>query len=405
MPLVNAKCTNCGAELEVDGSKDTMICKYCGSAFVVEQAINNYNVTNNINAEVVNIYGGQSDFDIRAGKLTKYNGAATEVVIPNTVKIIGREAFMDCVALTSVKIPDSVTEIEENAFKNCSSITEVVIPNSVVSIGKEAFMDCSSMTKLTLSNSLKEINTAFNNCTSLTSVIIPEGVSILLGAFCGCSMLESVELPKSLKNIKDSESVNEIGWVESTDSFSFCKELKSIDFPDDIEEIIGFNRCEKLKSIKLPNNLKKIRGFNGCNELQSITIPANVELIYRAFNNCDNLMDVNKSENIKIEDSFRNTPYFGYESKGGCYVATCVYGSYDCPQVWTLRRFRDYSLSKTWYGRAFIRTYYTISPTIVKWLGDTEWFKKMWRGKLDKIVENLQEKGFDNTPYADMKWR
>ena len=28
---------------------------------------------------------------------------------------------------------------------------------------------------------------------------------------------------------------------------------------------------------------------------------------------------------------------------GGCYVATCIYGSYDCPQVWTLRRYRDYS--------------------------------------------------------------
>ena len=25
----------------------------------------------------------------------------------------------------------------------------------------------------------------------------------------------------------------------------------------------------------------------------------------------------------------------------GCYVATCVYGSYDCPEVWVLRRFRD----------------------------------------------------------------
>ena len=38
---------------------------------------------------------------------------------------------------------------------------------------------------------------------------------------------------------------------------------------------------------------------------------------------------------------------------GGCYVATCVYGSYDCPQVWTLRRFRDDTLGSTWYGRAF----------------------------------------------------
>ncbi len=30
--------------------------------------------------------------------------------------------------------------------------------------------------------------------------------------------------------------------------------------------------------------------------------------------------------------------------KGACYVAACVYVSYDCPQVWTLRPFRDAGL-------------------------------------------------------------
>ena len=47
----------------------------------------------------------------------------------------------------------------------------------------------------------------------------------------------------------------------------------------------------------------------------------------------------------------------------------------------TLRRFRDYTLAESWYGRAFIRTYYAISPTLVKWFGETNWFKKMWKGK------------------------
>jgi uncharacterized Zn finger protein (UPF0148 family) len=90
---------------------------------------------------------------------------------------------------------------------------------------------------------------------------------------------------------------------------------------------------------------------------------------------------------------------------GGCYVATCVYGSYDCPEVWTLRRYRDDTLGATWYGRAFIRTYYAISPTLVKWFGHTNWFKKMWRGKLDRMVTKLQNKGVENTPYDDKDWR
>ena len=89
---------------------------------------------------------------------------------------------------------------------------------------------------------------------------------------------------------------------------------------------------------------------------------------------------------------------------GGCYVATAVYGSYDCPQVWTLRRYRDYTLAETWYGRAFIRTYYALSPTLVKWFGHTEWFKKMWKGKLDRMVSSLNAEGVKDTPYEDRNW-
>ena len=91
-------------------------------------------------------------------------------------------------------------------------------------------------------------------------------------------------------------------------------------------------------------------------------------------------------------------------SSGGCYVATAVYGSYDCPQVWTLRRFRDYTLAETWYGRAFIRAYYAVSPTLVKWFGHTGWFKKLWKGKLDRMVSDLNAKGVQDTPYQDRNW-
>lgn len=88
----------------------------------------------------------------------------------------------------------------------------------------------------------------------------------------------------------------------------------------------------------------------------------------------------------------------------GCYIATSVYGSYDCPQVWTLRRFRDDALAKSWYGRAFIKTYYAISPTLVKLFGHTSWFQNFWKNKLDKMVCNLKNKGFKDKPYDDRKW-
>ena len=89
---------------------------------------------------------------------------------------------------------------------------------------------------------------------------------------------------------------------------------------------------------------------------------------------------------------------------GGCYVATAVYGSYDCPEVWTLRRFRDEVLAKTWYGRLFIRLYYAVSPTAVRLFGESEWFQNFWHGKLDAMVQNLQAAGFESTPYQDKAW-
>ena len=89
------------------------------------------------------------------------------------------------------------------------------------------------------------------------------------------------------------------------------------------------------------------------------------------------------------------------KSGKACYVATAVYGSYNCPEVWTLRRFRDHALAKTWYGRAFIRVYYAISPTLVKWFGQRKWFTSFWKSKLDQLVSKLQNKGYASSPYED----
>ena len=102
-----------------------------------------------------------------------------------------------------------------------------------------------------------------------------------------------------------------------------------------------------------------------------------------------------------VESAESNQPT---SSGGGCYVATAIYGSYDCPQVWTLRRYRDNVLAKTWHGRAFIHVYYAISPTLVKWFGNTEWFKKMWKPKLERMVTKLNASGVENTPYKDRNW-
>lgn len=87
--------------------------------------------------------------------------------------------------------------------------------------------------------------------------------------------------------------------------------------------------------------------------------------------------------------------------KNGCYIATAVYGSYDCPEVWVLRRYRDRVLRETWYGNLFVHVYYAISPTIVKYFSKNMVFKHFVRKRLDKMVSNLKMHGMKDSPYQD----
>ena len=155
-----------------------------------------------------------------------------KVIIPNSVKIIGKWAFQNCSGLTGILVipssvtsigerafegcsglsgsltfPSSVISIGERAFVGCSSISELVFPNSITTIGDYAFCECSGLTgSLTIPNSVTSIGKhAFNGCTGLTgSLTIPDSVtSIGNGAFYGCSGLSSVTIPNSVTFIGD----------------------------------------------------------------------------------------------------------------------------------------------------------------------------------------------------------
>ena len=91
----------------------------------------------------------------------------------------------------------------------------------------------------------------------------------------------------------------------------------------------------------------------------------------------------------------------GGPKKNGCYIATAVYESYDCPEVWALRRFRDYKLKRTAPGRAFVCCYYAVSPTLVKHFGGAKWLKRLVRRRLDHFVTSLKTAGVEDTPYND----
>lgn len=114
------------------------------------------------------------------------------------------------------------------------------------------------------------------------------------------------------------------------------------------------------------------------------------------------IIDAIALQGMDSKGNIKHTPGGTTSNKsGGCYIATAVYGSYDCPQVWTLRRFRDYKLKKTPFGRSFIKAYYFISPKLVKHCGHNNLFINFWRKYLDKKIIKLNNRGYSQDRYID----
>lgn len=230
--------------------------------------------------------------------------------IADSVTVIGKEAFLECLSLKTIDIPENVTKICESAFYGCASLTNINIPDSVTEIGYEAFAGCTALESITLPDDITVVarafedtaysnnennwkdgalyigNTlivvkpsisgkyeilpsstsiavsAFENCTMLSEVIIPEGITKICGrTFYGCTSLKSIIFPKGITKI-------------DVDAFSGCTSLKSITIPEGVTEIeqSAFYCCSALESVYLPYSLKSLGGltFTMCTSLKDV---------------------------------------------------------------------------------------------------------------------------------------
>ena len=162
----------------------------------------------------------------------------------------------------------------------------------------------------------------------------------------------------------------------------------------------GYNYYDnngKKIGYSIPNGLDGYKYYDNNGKKQGSSLPN----IYGGLNLYDNNnKKISHSEPRVLGHAYKEDP-----QSEGCYIATCVYGSYDCPEVWTLRRFRDHTLGKYVLGRTFIRAYYAVAPNLVRRFGSSRWFRRLWQRKLNRLVSRLQANGVAVTPYQDENWR
>lgn len=124
--------------------------------------------------------------------------------IPTSVTTIDAAAFAGNNKLQSITIPDSVTELGVGAFILCENLTNVTLPNTISSIPYGTFAACVSLKKINISSSVKTIEDEAFSMTGFTEFTVPDTItSIGAGAFSDCENLVKVTIPKTVTKIGD----------------------------------------------------------------------------------------------------------------------------------------------------------------------------------------------------------
>lgn len=370
MPLVAAKCTQCGANIEVDNSKEAGICKYCGTAFITEKAINNY-ITNNT-----------------------YNIQNANLIVPpkniGNLKKLGNEEYQKGNYDKAYEYFSEVLEINEDSectfkrkiidqLKDLNGLAYTYFPKIL-----NPYYESINTSEMNYDEKLSAIQSACEDCKGVISKFYytKRNQCITAGKIINDSyatfLLACRDSVWAIKHLVDFE-------------FTIANDYK------EIENLI-LSQCD-FAILVLDSQTKKYGNNNnayGCYTLRG-------NFADQCYENASIIASYkNKIMHYSLPSNLISPNNGGKGAEtNGCYIATCVYGSYDCPPVWTLRRFRDYYLNKTWYGKAFVKCYYILSPVLVKNFGDLPWFKTFWKSILNKIVYNLNNKGIENSFYQD----
>ncbi|MBR3267120.1 MAG: leucine-rich repeat domain-containing protein [Oscillospiraceae bacterium] len=127
-----------------------------------------------------------------------------ELVMPDTVRIIGESGFRECRNLKRISLSNNLCEIGAYAFRDCDMLENIVMPGEMRypdgsggAIGIGCFEGCGLLREIVIPDGITVINAnAFHNCAALETVTLPRSLhAIRSGAFSGCARLKNLNMP------------------------------------------------------------------------------------------------------------------------------------------------------------------------------------------------------------------
>ena len=196
------------------------------------------------------------------------------------------------VVIPSTYFDQPVTEIAPKAFYSLDKIEEVVIPDSVKVIGDMAFAQCQQLKKVTISStSLLEVigERAFFCDNELSTIALPESLKkIGKEALRGCYDLVELTFPQNLVRVGE-YAVHETAWYDA------IKESGVVYLSKVAYSFICLEADPTLQNITLKSDTISVadKAFYGNEDVLSITIPGSVTHVGAlALNNIPNLENI-----------------------------------------------------------------------------------------------------------------
>ena len=185
-------------------------------------------------------------FDSFNGKIVRYEGNQTDVVIPTEIEgiavtKIGNHAFASH-NIATITIPKGIISIEDYAF-HFNQLTNITLPSSLTSIGKGAFKH-NKLTSITIPSGVTNISDYLFEENNLITIIIPEGVTNIGKYAFSCNDLTSITIAESVTSIGDSafQSNNLTSVIVEGDAFRFNETWTKYNIPIELMPgVINYN--------------------------------------------------------------------------------------------------------------------------------------------------------------------